>query len=422
MECEHFLIVGSSGAGKSTLIRLMLRQIARRGQPAIIIDPDSEYVQEFYDEQRSDWVLNPLDERCPHWSAWSELRDGQWFTVDAAAMAASLIRGHPRDDNHRFFLDSTRTVVEAILHVARDEAHPGRLMELVSLPRDQLHEALKHTPAFALIDPEAHDQGAGILGTAVNAIKTFTHLPKREETDRTWSAREWAENRDGWVFLPSREDIYEAISPLQGLWFDCLVRWLMTAQIGSDQTWIVADELASLGHQPQIQKTLSRGRKRGRAVVIGFQNVSQLQTIYGREGSITLTSSPSTKVILRVDETESAKWASELIGSPEVERLTMTQLAGRSTFREGINLQPHRAIEPLALPDEIKLLRPFTGFVCVAGHHRTTIRIPETHLTANHPDFIPRSTTLAAKPQGSDTEPTDEQIVAQMRGPRSAEA
>src|SRR5207244_329555 len=161
------------GAGKSTAMRAMLKQITERGPAAIVIDPESEYVQEFYSEERGDWILNPLDSRCPYWSPWSELRDDS-FSVDAAAMAASLIRG---------------------------------------------------TPAYALIDPAAHDQGAGILGTATNAIKTFIHLPRREENARAWSAREWAENRSGWIFLPSREDINEAIRVLQGLWLDCLVRW-----------------------------------------------------------------------------------------------------------------------------------------------------------------------------------------------------
>jgi len=207
----------------------------------------------------------------------------------------------------------------------------------------------------------------------------------------------------GWIFLPSREDINEAIRVLQGLWLDCLVRWLMTAEIDTDQTWVMADELASLGHQPQIEKLLTRGRKRGLAVVLGLQNVSQLQAIYGREGCITLTSSPSTKVILRVDETETAKWASQLIGSHEIERLSMTQLAGLSTYREGINLQPQRSVEPLALPDEIKLLRPFTGYLCIAGNHRTTVRIPESHLTVRHPAFIPRGFNRRSRPPSNQT-------------------
>jgi Type IV secretion-system coupling protein DNA-binding domain len=409
-ECEHFLITGNPGAGKSTAIRAMLKQITERGQAAIVIDPESEYVEEFYSEDRGDWILNPLDRRCPYWSPWFELRDDT-FSVDAAAMAASLIRGRPRSESEKFFQDSTRTVAEAILHVVRDHGDAGDLLKLVSLPRAELHEALRGTPAYALIDPEAHDQGAGILGTATNAIKTFIHLPRRQVNTRTWSAREWTGNRSGWIFLPSREDINEAIRVLQGLWLDCLVRWLMTAEIDTDQTWVMADELASLGHQPQIEKLLTRGRKRGLAVVLGLQNVSQLQAIYGREGCITLTSSPSTKVILRVDETETAKWASHLIGSHEIERLSMTQLAGLSTYREGINLQPHRSVELLVLPDEIKLLQPFTGYLCIAGHHRTTIRIPESHLMVGHPAFIPR----AFKPPVPTTpEPDDDEIAAQM--------
>jgi hypothetical protein len=54
-------------------------------------------------------------------------------------------------------------------------------------------------------------QQSGILGTAVNEIKTFVHLPQREQTTREWSAREWAERRQGWIFLPSREDIRDSI-------------------------------------------------------------------------------------------------------------------------------------------------------------------------------------------------------------------
>jgi type IV secretory pathway TraG/TraD family ATPase VirD4 len=413
-ECEHAIITGNPGSGKSTTIRVELEQIAERDQPAIIIDPESEYVQQFYSEARGDWILNPLDSRCPYWSCWSEIREDN-FTVDAATMAASLIRGRPRSESEKFFQDSTRTVIEAILYVARNDADPDKLLKLVSLPRTDLHAALEHTPAYALIDPEAHDQGAGILGTATNAIKTFVHLPKRHQAAREWSARQWAQERRGWVFLPSREDIGEAIRVLQGLWLDCLVRSLMTAEIGNDQTtFVMADELASLGHQPQIEKLLTRGRKRGLAVVIGLQNVSQLQAIYGREGCITLTSSPSTKIILRVDETETAKWASELIGSHECERIQMTQLAGLSTYREGINLQPHRAIEPLVLPDEIKLLQPFTGYLCLAGHHRTTIRISELHLVKHHPAFTPRASVPPPPEATSTPEPTDDEIAAQI--------
>ena len=184
----------------------------------------------------------------------------------------------------------------------------------------------------------------------------------------------------------------------------------MSAEIGSDQVWIMADELPAMEYQPQIEKLITRGRKRGLAVVMGFQNVSQLRSIYGRDGAITLTSSPTTKVILRCDEAETAKWASELLGSREVERMTMTQLAGLSNYREGVNLQPHRSTERIVTPAEIQLLKPLRGYLCVAGSDRTTIRIPERHLEKRQPAFLPRTNVPVATPQKVDERGADSGI------------
>lgn len=67
-EAMHFLIVGDSGTGKSATIRQLLAQIADRGEAAIVYDPAMEYLPQFYNEQRGDVVLNPLDARCPFWT------------------------------------------------------------------------------------------------------------------------------------------------------------------------------------------------------------------------------------------------------------------------------------------------------------------------------------------------------------------
>jgi type IV secretory pathway TraG/TraD family ATPase VirD4 len=133
---------------------------------------------------------------------------------------------------------------------------------------------------------------------------------------------------------------------------------------------------------------------------MGFQNVSQLRSIYGRDGAITLTSSPTTKVILRCDEAETAKWARELLGSREIERLQMTQLAGLNTYREGVNLHPHRTTEHIVTAAEVQLLKSLCGYLCVAGNDRTTITIPERHLQRHHSAFVPRS-NIARSPTGN---------------------
>ena len=76
LESQHFLISGSPGTGKSTAIRSILRQIAQRGESAIVLDPECEYVPGFYRSERGDLILNPLDLRCPAWSPWWQLMPG----------------------------------------------------------------------------------------------------------------------------------------------------------------------------------------------------------------------------------------------------------------------------------------------------------------------------------------------------------
>src|SRR5262249_45102294 len=154
---------------------------------------------------------------------------------------------------------------------------------------------------------------------------------------------------------------------LQGMWLDCLVRWLMSAEIGSEQIWIICDELPVLEYQAELTTLLTRGRKRGLACAIAFQNISQLRSIYGRDTAITLTSCPTTQVFLRITEAETAKWASEQLGSRDLERMSVTQLAGVSQFREGINLSSQRVHENIVSPGEIQLLKPFCGYISVAG-------------------------------------------------------
>jgi hypothetical protein len=85
-EAQHFQIMGDTGVGKTQLIMQILRQIRERGDSAIVYDPACEYLQRFYDKERGDIVLNPLDERCPYWGPAQEMASN----AEADAIAASL--------------------------------------------------------------------------------------------------------------------------------------------------------------------------------------------------------------------------------------------------------------------------------------------------------------------------------------------
>jgi type IV secretory pathway TraG/TraD family ATPase VirD4 len=405
LESQHFLVTGKTGSGKSNFIRRMLRQVEARGDTAVVLDPDAEYVSEFYRPQRGDMILNPLDQRCPGWSPWSELRP-ESFGMDAEALAQSLIPDVPnsfaQNGADRFFRRSGRTTLVSIFETAKPQI-PETITKLVALPRDELKRALIGTPAEALIDPGAHDQGAGIVAMVTNATNPFRYLPPEESGRERWSSVRWAKSRRGWLFLTSTEDSRAAALPLQNVWLDCLVRHLLTTDLEKQmgQVWIVIDELGALDYQGQLENLVVRGRKRGLCVALGFQAVSQLYSIYGRDRTVTLLSAPATKLILRSDEAETAEWASRTLGQREVVRLQMTTLTGPSLNRDGFNLQSHQTLERVVLPAEIQKLPALEGYLCIAGYDRARVAMQWAAPKKSAPAFILRHDSGETGPERS---------------------
>jgi type IV secretory pathway TraG/TraD family ATPase VirD4 len=392
LECQHFLIAGSTGSGKSVAIRSLLRQIRERGETAVVVDPECEFVSEFYQPGRGDFILNPLDARCPRWSPWHELRD-ESHDADCEALAASLLPDPP-DAYHEggasfLFRQSSRTLLTSIFRIAEPK-EAASIPRLLTLPRAELRRALAGTPAEALIDPGAHEQGAGIVATAANATKAFHYLPV--QASRTWSALDWSAQRNGWLFLTSSEESKDAALQLQSLWLDCIIHRLMSGELGPrrlEQVWIVADELAVLRRQAKLEDLIVRGRKRGLAVVLGFQAITQLRTIYGANQAATLVASPNTKLILRTGEPETAQWCSAQIGEREVERGHLSANASHGE-RYSFGIREQRTTEPAVMPAEMQLLQPLSGYLCITGHHRSFVRLDYLAPQVRQEGFIPR--------------------------------
>ncbi|GAB4392794.1 MAG: hypothetical protein Tsb005_08350 [Gammaproteobacteria bacterium] len=59
-ETQHFFIHGTVGSGKSVCLQLLLQQIRRRKQRAVIYDKGDEFARRFY-RSHKDILLNPLD-------------------------------------------------------------------------------------------------------------------------------------------------------------------------------------------------------------------------------------------------------------------------------------------------------------------------------------------------------------------------
>ena len=167
----------------------------------------------------------------------------------------------------------------------------------------------------------------------------------------------------------------------------------MAAQEFREQTWIIADELPILRRQAQLESLVVRGRKRGLCAVLGFQAITQLRALYGRDQTATMAAAPATKLILRTGEPDTARWSSAQVGEREVSRTQVGASAGPREVRDGFTIHPQRVIESAALPSEIQMLQPFQGYLCITGHRRAIVEFSYLAPIMQQAGFVQRLTT-----------------------------
>src|ERR1700691_2050015 len=292
-EAQHMQIIGDTGAGKTMIMLQVLRQIKHRGDSAIFYDPEQEFVKRFYDPKNGDVILNPLDKRCAYWGPSEELRRRS----EAKALAVSLFQP-PQDKKGEFFIESPQKIFAFLMAYGPT---PEELVKWMSDPQE-IDRRLKGTEHAHLIDPRAHQQRAGVLGS------------------------------------------------LKSLLIDLVVlRLLNEPKEGQKRAWFVIDELASLQKLPQLHTAITENRKSNNPVTLGFQGKAQLEYLYDRLAEV-MFSHPATSIWLKTKEPAASEWVSKFIGKLEIERLRETHFDGS---RAGRNFALDRQVEPLVMESEI---------------------------------------------------------------------
>jgi hypothetical protein len=378
VEDQHIELMGDTGSGKTSLIMQILRQVQSRGHSAIVYDPACEFVQRFYDPDRGDIILNPLDRRCPYWGPAEELRR----KAEAKAIAASLYQP-TTDKKGEFFVETPQKI---FAHLLTFGPSPQELVAWMANP-DEIDRRVQGTEMAMMIAKGAQQQRNGVLASLGLIADSLRMLPRKEHAERSWSATEWAKERQGWIFITSQPSEREALRPLNSLWIDLLVLRLLNAPTEHQRpVWFVLDELASLQRLPQLHTAITENRKSKNPLVLGFQGKAQLEVIYGHIAEVML-SQPATKIFLKTTEPKAAEWVSAAIGKVEIERMRETHFDGS---RSGKNFSLDRQAEPLVMDSEISGLDPMHAFLKL-GNRVARFSFSYIDLPRTQPAFEPRT-------------------------------
>ena len=114
---------------------------------------------------------------------------------------------------------------------------------------------------------------------------------------------------------------------------------------------------------------LAEIRKYGGCVILGTQDMSQLDEIYGHNIVKSMANLCSTKVIFRIEGADIAERLSKWLGAQEISETIENISYGAHQMRDGVSLNDHRKEKPTIHPDRLMKLPDLTGYLKLSGDY-----------------------------------------------------
>lgn len=411
---KHFLIVGSTGSGKTVNINILAKHVVRHqakpGSNARLMVYDSktdiistlatlmeqaakEHGQEDQAANRL-VILNPFDARC---SAWDIARDIEDASM-AEDVAAILVPEQPNATNP-FFSRTAQRLLEGIITAFIENA-PGEwtLRDVIEATKTKarlraVFESCEDT--IALLDffqPE--DTFNDVLSTLTGNLLGYRVIAAaweiaREEgkqpdggNSRVVSLEEWLAS-DRVLVLGNNTRKKQSISRLNQLLFSEATKVLLDkpGQESNGETWFFLDEVAELGKMETLGDLMNRGRSKGAAVVLGFQDIGDMDAVYQKDRARSIVGAAQNVAFLHINDAqdETQRWASKVVGEAQLTRENRGRSSSSSTqptqygyqvnTSQSDNTSEQVVTEPAWLPSQFGSSDPKTGLPPTNGSY-----------------------------------------------------
>lgn len=361
-EARHTLITGTTGSGKTNAIIELLDQVVNCGDRAIIVDTVGTYVEQYYDPERGDIILNPLDSRSVPWSFLEECADD----VLLRNVASCLI--DKGGDHDKFWEDAAKIVfIETAKKIRNDNKSLDEFISvLLKTSLDEMQKYLSGSYGASLVDKSADKMALSIRAILINTVHIFDVL--KEDPDNNFRIKKWIdESTCGFLFLSCSPKERSTVVPMITAWLSIASEFLMETKVTSRRTWFFIDELHNLRRLPMLDIALAEIRKFGGCFVMGTQLISQLNVRYGQELTRAITGLCGTKIVMNVPEPTTAKYMADFLGDKEEITAVETLSYGANTVRDGANISQRYTKESTVSGSEIMNLKTGEAFIRFYG-------------------------------------------------------
>lgn len=364
---RHFAFVGASGYGKSTAIEELMAQAMAFGHKGLVLDVKGAYYAKF--GRPGDRILSLYDKRSEAWDFWHEP------LATPEKIAAAMIE--ETSDHNKFFWKGARALLASLLRQNKDLAG---LWTDFNRPLAEIRAKLADANELSrrVVGDNDSEQGDGIVGTTVLDFAFLRDLGYWTRGKKPLSITRWlTDNTDSsWIFVIVNEADIEVTQPLLRVWFDLAVLAALERDDADPKnlhTWLVIDELKSVGKLPSLPQILDKGRKYRTSVVAGFQATTQLRAIYGDHEAENILQGLQNQFFYRMSSAKAAEEASLALGDEEVLQAVDGVSFGVDSTSDRGTISRQYTKKRLVLPDALRNQEILRCYAKLCHHMPTEI-------------------------------------------------
>lgn len=323
-ETQGFFVIGAPGGGKTVAIKHLLMQAVNRGDKCVIFDPKGDFLE----------MLRAAKKPLYYFAPWHSKTNAIDFCADLktefdAQEFANRIIPKPNSGDVNWALGAQQMLIGLIIALQKKRNWTlTDLAEYINLPMAEMREVLAaHYPQGAAVietDDKPSPSYMSMLRTSSAQINFLATAFKNVKKSSTFSLNDWATNDD-----PKRKIIIIGGSKEYASLMEICAKFTVSTianKLGGLQEsrdrkiWFFLDEYPQIGRLDDIKRLVEFGRSKGVRVVVGTQDIAQIEGLYSREDAIALQAMLSTKIICSVSGGITADALSKSLGTRTVER------------------------------------------------------------------------------------------------------
>jgi hypothetical protein len=377
----HAVFCGATGAGKTISMQLFLGTAVflRRKLRHRVVTHDVKGDQCAFFRHNgvagSDLVLcDPGSSRGWAWDIAADVRDPEGARQLAAMFCPTEKGGQP------YFSQVAQELAAEVLQVLQKVAPRAwtlRDVVLVCRSRELLKEILDATESGRMawrnhVENNAPSTAGSVLSTLASKLGSLSYTAGRwNEAKARFSLRAFLRADPKVLVLRNRANRSEVSTPV----FRALLRFMaedvlaMPENHDFGKTWFVLDEVPSLGVFEKLDTFLSQARSKGGHVLLGFQDIDAMASVWGRERANALIGLCTNVTCLQTSSPTTAAYWTKAFGSYKFPEVSVTESYGHKN--SGSSRTTANKTEAAILESEIMDLPPASARRGIVGCYMT---------------------------------------------------